>query len=48
MQLKIAASLSSFSNTANIDCNFSARNDAKDSDNVTKRKTENSTLAYAR
>ena len=30
------------SNTGNIDFNFSARNDAKDSDNVSKRKIENS------
>ena len=34
------------SNTGNIDFNFSARNDAKDSDNVSKRKIENSRLAY--
>ena len=38
--------LSSLSNTGNIDFNFSPRNDAKDSDNVRKRKTENSWLAY--
>ena len=42
----MAASLSSSSNTGNIDFNFSARNDAEDSDNVSKRKIENSRLAY--
>ena len=42
----MAASLSSSSNTGNIDFNFNARNDAKDSDNVSKRKIENSRLAY--
>ena len=39
---KMATSLSSSSNTFN----FYARNDAKDSDNVRKRKIENSRLAY--
>ena len=39
-------SLSSSSNTDNIDFNFSTRNDAKDSNNVTKGKIENSSLAY--
>ena len=43
---KMAASLSSSFNTGNIGFNFFARNDAKDSDNVSKRKTENSRLAY--
>ena len=38
--------LSSLSNTGNIDLNFSPRNDAKDSDNVRKRKTKNFWLAY--
>ena len=42
----MATSLSSSSNTANIDFNFSARSDAKDSDNVSKRKIENSRLVY--
>ena len=42
----MAATLSSLSNTGNIDFNFSARNDAKDSDNVSKRKIENSRLTY--
>ena len=42
----MAASLSSPSNTGSIDFNFSTRNDAKDSDNVSKRKIQNSRLAY--
>ena len=41
----IAASLSISSNTGYIDFNFSVRNDAKDSDNGSK-KPENSRLAY--
>ena len=42
----MAASLSISFNTGYIDFNFSARNDTKDSDNVSNRKTENSRLAY--
>ena len=42
----MAASLSSPSKTGNIDFNLSTRNDAKDSDNVSKRKIQNSRLAY--
>ena len=42
----MAASLSISSNTGNIDFNFSARNDAKDSDNASKRKIKNSRLVY--
>ena len=42
----MAASVSSSSNTGNIDFNFYARNDTKDSGNVSKRKIENSTLTY--
>ena len=42
---KMAASLSVSSNTGYIDFGFSARNDAKDSDDSSK-KTENSRLAY--
>ena len=42
----MADSLSSSPSTSNIDFNFSARNDAKDSDNVSKRKIENSRFAY--
>ena len=42
----MAASLSSPSNIGNIDFNFSARNDAKDSNNVSQKKIESSRLAY--
>ena len=42
----MAASLPSSSNTGNSDFNFSARNDGKDSDNISKRKIESSRLAY--
>ena len=43
---KTTQSLSISSNTGQIDFNCSARNDAKVSDNASKRKTENSRLAY--
>ena len=42
----MAASLSSSSNTGYIDFNFSSRNEAKDSDNFSKKKIENSRLPY--
>ena len=42
----MAASLTSSCNTGDTDFNISASSDAKDRDNVSKRKIENSMLAY--